>query len=129
MAYYSQDQKKQIAPAVQALLKKHGLKGSLSVRHSSTVTLTITSGPFSFLDGNKGWPWQRISKNDFHIHGKGKAERGEWEKFVNITEQLYSIMDEGNHDRSDLMTDYFDVGWYITIQTGKWNKPFIATEA
>jgi hypothetical protein len=22
------------------------------------------------------------------------------------------------------MTDYFDVGWYIDINVGKWNKPY-----
>jgi hypothetical protein len=29
----------------------------------------------------------------------------------------------GNHDRSDSQTDYFDVGWYIEIQFGQWDKP------
>jgi hypothetical protein len=33
----------------------------------------------------------------------------------------------GNHDRSDSMTDYFDVGWYISINVGKWNKPYEMT--
>jgi hypothetical protein len=29
-----------------------------------------------------------------------------------------------NHDNSDIMTDYFDVGWYVNIYVGKWNKPY-----
>jgi len=23
------------------------------------------------------------------------------------------------------MTDYFDVGWYISVNLGKWDKPYI----
>jgi hypothetical protein len=29
-----------------------------------------------------------------------------------------------NHDNSDIMTDYFDVGWYLNINVGGWNKPY-----
>jgi len=34
-------------------------------------------------------------------------------------------MNEGNHDNSDIMTDYFDVGWYISVRLGKWDKPYV----
>ena len=31
-------------------------------------------------------------------------------------------MNVGNHDNSDPMTDYFDVGWYISVNLGRWDK-------
>jgi hypothetical protein len=31
----------------------------------------------------------------------------------------------GNHNRSDIMSDYHDVGWYVDINIGQWNKPYI----
>jgi hypothetical protein len=34
-------------------------------------------------------------------------------------------MNAGNHNRSDAMTDYFDVGWYVDVNIGKWNQPYI----
>jgi len=34
-----------------------------------------------------------------------------------------------NYDRSDSMTDYFDVGHYVNINIGRWNKPFVFTGA
>jgi hypothetical protein len=34
-------------------------------------------------------------------------------------------MNMGNHDNSDIMTDYFDVGWYVDVNIGLWNKPYI----
>ena len=33
-------------------------------------------------------------------------------------------MNIGNHDNSDLQTDYYDVGWYVNLQFGRWNKPY-----
>ena len=34
MAYVSQEKKKQLAPAIKAVLKKYGMKGSIAVRHN-----------------------------------------------------------------------------------------------
>ena len=42
MAYVSQELKARIAPRVKEILSKHGLKGSLSVRHHSTLVLLNT---------------------------------------------------------------------------------------
>ena len=25
----------------------------------------------------------------------------------------------------NMMTDYFDVGWYISVNLGKWDKPYV----
>jgi hypothetical protein len=32
-----------------------------------------------------------------------------------------------NYDNSDSMTDYFDVGHYVDLNIGKWDKPFVCT--
>ncbi len=45
-------------------------------------------------------------------------------KVLQFVQQLKDAMDVGNHDRSDIQTDYFDVGWYIDINIGAWNKPY-----
>jgi len=39
--------------------------------------------------------------------------------------ELKAAMMEGNHNNSDIQTDYFDVGWYISIDIGKWDKPYV----
>jgi len=41
--------------------------------------------------------------------------------------KLKDAMMVGNHNNTDLMTDYFDVGWYIKINVGKWDKPYEVT--
>ena len=49
MAYMSQERKSEIAPKVKSILKKFGIKGSLSVRHHSTLSLTLKSGKIDFI--------------------------------------------------------------------------------
>jgi hypothetical protein len=45
-------------------------------------------------------------------------------KALKFLSELIPVMNDGNHDRSDIMTDYFDVGWYIDINIGRWDAPY-----
>lgn len=42
--------------------------------------------------------------------------------------RVEQIMNAENWDRSDSMTDYFDVNYYTHLNIGKWNKPFEVTQ-
>ena len=112
MAYVSQDRKKALAPAIKAVLKKYGMKGTIAVRHYSTLVVNIKSGKIDFGGNN-------ISVNPYwiHEHYEGVAK--------DFLLELKDAMNEGNHDNSDIMTDYFDVGWYCDINIGKWDKPYV----
>ena len=48
MAYMNQDKKAKTAAKMKPVLKKYGLKGSISVHNHSSITLTIKSGPIDF---------------------------------------------------------------------------------
>ena len=104
------------------LLKEYGLKGSLSVRDHRTVVLTIKSGVIDFASGNSRTDGiVRSSVNVYWIdeHWTGKAK-----KFLT---KAKALLNAGNYDNSDIMTDYFDVGWYVDINLGKWNQPYVYT--
>jgi hypothetical protein len=137
MAYMSQEKKAKIAPVVKSILKKYGVKGSLAVRHHSNLVLNIKSGPIDFVENyiktdldkvyaNKMSQDQisYIRKNQsidvnpywYKEHFSGKA--------LSFLKEVFTAMNEGNHDNSDIMTDYFDVGWYVDVNIGKWNKPY-----
>tara|TARA_R110000851_G_scaffold288887_1_gene442989 strand:+ start:5600 stop:5953 length:354 start_codon:yes stop_codon:yes gene_type:complete len=117
MAYMTQEMKKELSPAIKAVLKKNNLKGSVSVRHHSTLVVTISSGAFDFENQlDDGQYWNRDSKVPNAAY---KA----------IVSELKEVMNVGNHDNSDIMTDYFDVGFYTDVQVGKWNKPYVYTGA
>jgi hypothetical protein len=132
MAYFSQERKAQIAPKVKAILKKYGIQGSLSVRHHSTVVLTLKSGAIDFIgDINRtcGADQYQVSRgfqpirdytnvNPYHYqsHHSGRA--------LAFLKEVMPVLNTGNHDNSDAQTDYFDVGWYTEIKIGKWNAPY-----
>lgn len=137
----SQETKKSLAPKISAVLKKYGLKGTLSVEHYSTLVLTISSGEINFI-----WNYNAVANacnegktvNDYNyrrectdgtidvnVYHMNSAFDG---VALKCLEELRAIMYIGNHDNSDAMTDYFDVGWYVTIQIGRWNKPYIFTK-
>lgn len=130
MAYMSQEKKAQLAPAIKAICKKYGVKASLAVRNHSTLVLTIKQGPIDFI-GNSNkvcatkYANQRWTPADKHIdvnpywyheHFDGRA--------LEFLKELMPAMNVGNHDRSDAMTDYFDVGWYVDVNIGRWDQPY-----
>ena len=54
----------------------------------------------------------------------------EEEKIAYFYEELLGAMNGvgskySNHDNSDIQTDYFDVGWYVDVNAGIWNKPYV----
>ena len=128
MAYYSQERKAKIAPQIKAILKKYNVKGSLSVENHMTVVLTIRSGKLDFIENFNTTGLNRpggsvamsyIGVNPYHYtsHFSGEC--------LNFLTEVMIVLNEGNHDNSDIQSDYFDVGWYVDINIGKWNKPYI----
>jgi hypothetical protein len=138
MAYMSQEKKSSIAPKVKAILKKYNVKGSLAVRHHSSLVLNIKSGSIDFVEnfietdskvmhGRKMAQDQidYIRKNQsvdvnpywYHEHFSGVAKE--------FLAEVLNAMNDGNWDKSDIQTDYFNVGWYVDVNIGKWNKPYV----
>ena len=115
MAYMTQETKRAIAPKVKKILEKYNLKGTLSVNNRSTLVLTISSGKLYFEKILNGDGYRSI--NHYHIGNYP-------EEFQGLFTELKNAMNDGNHDNSDAMIDYFDVGWYIDINIGSRNKPY-----
>lgn len=137
MAYISQEEKKQIAPAVKAILKQFGLKGSLSVRHHSTLVLTIKEGSIDFIGQVNKARKERAEQEGFEFfEAKGHIDVNLYHlntsyegASLECIEKLEAAMKgEGWFDKSDSMTDYFHVKHYVDINVGKWNKPYILTK-
>lgn len=122
MAYMNQEKKAKIAPAVKAICAKYGVKATLSVRHYSTLVLNIKSGKIDFFkdaaDDRGGYT--QVNTYWYHEHFTGKAK-----EFLG---KVIAAMNVGNHDNSDAQVDYFDVGWYVNVNVGKWDKPYELTE-
>jgi len=130
MAYMSQENKKSMAPTIKEICKKHGVKSSLGVKNHSTLVLNINSGSIDFF----GEATERCNVSDYdtknnHLsvnpygykeHFTGKA--------LEFLSEVIPVMNTGNFDNSDIMTDYFHVGWYVDVNVGRWNKPYVLTK-
>jgi hypothetical protein len=59
-----------------------------------------------------------IQVNEYHYndHFTGIAKQ--------FLREVIDAMMEGNHNNSDSMSDYYDIGWYISVRIGQWNKPY-----
>lgn len=131
----NQERKAQLAPGIKAVLKKYGVKGSIAVRNYMTLVVTIKSGPIDFIgnfndmakDRNWQYPFPREEAKDsldvnpywYHEHFSGVAK--------DFLEELITAMNVGNHNNSDIQTDYFDVGWFLDVNIGRWDKPYVLT--
>lgn len=123
MAYMNQEMKATIAKNLKPVLKKFGVKGTLSVSNHSTIVLTLKSGKIDFfadygdredarkfgIDVNPYW---------FHEHFTGKSKQF-------LTEAFRALKSANWYDESDIQTDYFNTAYYFRINVGKWNKPYI----
>jgi hypothetical protein len=130
MAYMSQEHKQQIHTALKQIIPA-GWKWSLAVRNHSTICLNIASAPVNLLgEMNEA----RIARNNppqsFPTHASVNPYyvTEQFTRSADLMKRIIAAMNAGNWDRSDIQTDYFDVGHYVAINIGMWNKPFQCTE-
>jgi len=135
MAYMSQENKKEKLQALQKIIPS-SWKWSLSVDHHSTLVLTIQSAPVDLvgewhhmrLEKRRGLPPEfDQDKRPDHVQVNEYDLQDQFNQSLKKMSEIKDTMMVGNHNNSDAMTDYFDVGWYISINLGRWDKPFIYT--
>jgi hypothetical protein len=136
MAYMNQEKKKALAPSIKKVLAKYGMKGTISVRHSMALCVTLSSGALDLIGqanrDNKEIA-ERTGKTFFEVEGNYQAnahnatDTGD-ETIANFFRELVQAM-KGNiwYDNSDMMTDYFNTAYYIHINVGRFDKPYIFT--
>lgn len=120
-------------------------KFSVTKQHVGAICISLMSAPFNVFetpDVNKASGHDlRYGEEDFMNSWKRTIERGSFgvnhyyiteSKF--LTEKAKEVMtfckklaDSFNFDDSDVMTDYFNTNFYLTLEIGKWSKPFIKT--
>lgn len=137
MAYISQETKKKIAPAIKAVLKKYGMKGTIGVNHGMSLVVNIKSGALDLIgaaqkhcdkvNAQRGFEYTSVGNYlqvNEHYAAEWAKEVGE-DKIANFYEELIAAMKSGGwYNNSDIMTDYFDIAYYTDINVGKWDKPY-----
>ena len=141
LAYISQTEKKELAPAIKKVLKAYGMKGTLSINHYSTLAVNLKGGSLDLLGAAQ-------KKNDIYSerHGRKISDIGsyyqanaysvetEYDQIDSKIGQFYRDLIKAMKgtkwfDKSDLMTDYHHIAYYLNINVGKWDRPYEFTGA
>jgi hypothetical protein len=72
--------------------------------------------------GGRGYQdkdYLNVNVYPYRDHFTGKA--------LEFFEEVIPLMNVGNYDKSDSQTDYFNIGWYVDVNVGRWNKPYEIT--
>ena len=113
MAYINQEEKKQIAPVVKAILKEYGQKGTLGIRNHMTIVLKLkdVAGMFEFEDEyEKKWGKQ-LNPYWYQEHYAEKPV------VVEMLDKLFTALKGENYfNHDDPMTDYFHRKHYVDIE-------------
>lgn len=130
MANVSQENKKEKLAALKKIIPT-SWKWSLGVNHHSTLRLNIYSAPVDLVA-----EWNRVeqkqSRSQYppfqpakdHIQVNECYLERQFDNTLPLMQKIKAAMNVGNHDNSDSQTDYFDVGWYVAINIGLWDRPF-----
>ena len=135
MAYCSQQKKKELAPNILSVMKRYGVKGTIAVRNNMTLVVNIKSGKlditsnwFETIKNNREYTYQESDKpkslqvNTYHIDSQYS---GIVKDFLN--ELVAAMKGKDWYNNSDIMTDYFDTAYYLDINIGQWNMPYMWT--
>ena len=135
MAYMNQERKARISGLLKEALKGEGMKYTISVRNFSTIVMKISAAPIDFIQNSR--ETRKITPR-FDVHGVPIVDTREyldvnpyWNlseafsgKALDVVKKCLTCLNDGNHDRSDSQSDYFDVGWYVDLRIGEYDKPF-----
>lgn len=112
MAYITADEVK----VIRNNLKKEfpEFKFSVTRDNSTAIAVCIMSGPVEFVPGKPN-----AQLNHFYPDNYQHAD---------ILKKMIAIVNAKNYDNSDTMTDYFDVGYFVHIEQGKWDKPYVLVQ-
>ena len=125
MAFMSQETKTKLSAEIAKVMPSNW-KYTLRVEHHSTLVLTIRQADVDLIGKNlvvqsrmsaEGRPQHR-NLNQYHL---GSEYEG---GLLKTFQAIKTAMNVGNHDRSDVQADYFDVGWYTDINIGEFSSPF-----
>ena len=128
MAYVSQEKKAKLMVGIKQVLAAYNMKGTVSVRNHSTLTVTLSSGIIDFNATKKmqnGDVFNHEQHNGFTINHYyiDSTYNGMTADFLKAL--LAAMRGDEWFDESDIQSDYFHTAHYTSIQIGKWNKPYI----
>jgi len=138
MAYINQNEKKELAVGIKSVLKKYGVKGTIGVRHHSTLVVNLKSGKLDIIqnwfdtttkNGTTNDYGDVITKPEYMQVNEYWIDRNYSNTVKDFLNELVDAMKGPNYfNHDDSQSDYFHRSHYTDINVGNWNKPYTVTE-
>ena len=134
MAYMNQETKAIIANNLKPILKKYNIKASMRVQNNTSFVLTLKSGPLDLIGNFNKTVTEKTGLNPNACRETHMDVNPYWyqEHFTDDVKQFLdevtvAIKSAGYFNKSDILTDYFNVAYYYDIKVGSWDKPYQVT--
>lgn len=131
MAYITQDMKRKIAARLKKELPNWSFR--LKISHHSKIVVTIVKADLDLLNISNDY-FKSLEDSEHNIdyaYKSGLQVYGSWSKYFGSNKEaaekmqvmfdqinLIGDVKDENYDRSDVMVDHFDVGYYTSINIG-----------
>lgn len=121
MAYITKEKVAEMRKAIKkAYPAKEGWKFSVRKDGYTAVNIRLMQFPaeYKFKEGHSTINPRWLERN---------AESIGWgEKELDVVRTMDAVAHEGHWDESDIMTDYFNCAWYVSLSFGMWDNPAVA---
>ncbi len=129
MAYIKTEEVSAIRNELKKRFGHTGLKFGVKKQHHSSVHVTIKAGPIDFSDIYKdhyGSGDHYAQVNVYHLSNYGQHQPF-FEEVLKIIKTAPALVEGGREwfDKSDAMTDYFHTAFYINLNVGEYDKPYV----
>ena len=121
MAYISTEEVKVIREELKKKFPSRlGWKLSIVRRDYLSLSISIIQAPFE-LRNDQNNAYEQV--NQYWIESRENKQS------IPPLKKIFEIANKNNYNRSDVQSDYFDVGYYLNISIGHFGKPFTPNEA
>jgi hypothetical protein len=93
---------------------KKGWKFSVRQKDHSSLHVDILQAPLQMIEEG--------TKKTINHHWLDDVDVSE--ESLSIIKDIVEISNKTNFDKSDIQSDYFNVGYYFNMNIGNWDKPF-----
>lgn len=118
MAYLTKEMKNELVAEVKKVMPKTW-KATYALRDMSTLIVTIRKAPLDLQE-----VFANADSNDYRVNEYHVDDNCQDKEVAEVLKKIIKAMNGQNHDNSDRMRDYFDIGYYTELRFGDWKKDF-----
>lgn len=118
MAYISQETKSTLTPAIKTICKKYGIVATVAIGpNNRTLILNVRRGAIDFATNANDTVANNLqTSSKFGNQYSGIA--------LEFLQAVHAAMMVGNRNNSDIENEYYDIGWFTTINIGTQTSPY-----